>query len=149
MTLKKNLCAALALATALSSVSAYAQSHPEHQICGPAARTPNLDEVRFNPQGFRGQKCYPVGDGKYCFQRTDLYVPLPPPEADGEWLYNGHASVACVNDNEKSCRWNNLGAPDRFFVDGEIVNNAIHAYVLTNALDIGVALCVGVKWHAY
>jgi hypothetical protein len=109
----------------------------ERMICGNVANTPELHNVRCGGEG-----CHCIGDGKWCFRRTDLTVAVP----SDKWVFSGAARVDCARNNEGSCEWNALGAPDRFAIT---LNNPteIRGHVLTNSRSIGVRLCAPARYY--
>lgn len=101
-------------------------------IWGPTATTPELHEFEFignNPE------CHKVGDGKWCFKRTNLRVWTP----NQRWVFTGQAVLQLVQDNQGSAGWNGLGAPDRFRTTLQNPTE-IQAFVLTNSRSIWVRI---------
>jgi hypothetical protein len=110
------------------SLGAYTE---EAMIWGDTRDTPELHNVKYAD----GQGCFRVGDGKWCFKRTDLTVQTPNPR----WVFVGPPVVQCVRDNQGSAAWNVLGAPDRFFIDLQNPTD-IRVHILTNSRSIGVRI---------
>lgn len=120
----------------------------ERQICGDAKITPNLPEVRCHWEA--GSKCHclgnggpgsPLGNGKYCYEATNLDVKTP----NARWVFSGPAAPVCTY-NPGSCNWNGLGLPDRFSVTLDNPTE-IHATVLTSSNSLGVKLCAPARYY--
>lgn len=108
-------------------------------IWGPTATTPELHNHRFsggNPD------CHKVGDGKWCFKRTNLRVWTP----NHRWVFTGQAVVQVVRDNQGSAGWNGIGAPDRFRITLQNPTE-IQAFVLTNSRSIDVRLGAEARYY--
>jgi hypothetical protein len=102
-------------------------------IWGPSRNTPELHNVRCGAHA----NCRCIADGKWCFLPTELTVVTP----NQRWVFVPTAAVQiqCTRDNDGSCAWNNLGAPDRFFVTIRNPTN-ITATALTNSRSIGIRI---------
>ncbi len=111
----------------------------EKEICGAVEKTPELHNATCRSSG-PGCEC--IADGKWCFKRTHLSVSTP----NSKWVFSGSPRVDCAQDNDGSCGWNALGAPDRFFVTQ---NNPteIKADVLTSSRSIGVRVCAQARYY--
>jgi hypothetical protein len=110
----------------------------EGLVCGETVNTPELDQVRCGGQG-----CQCIADGKWCFKPTSLVVKVA---NSITYQFSGPATVQCIRDNQGSCEWNALGAPDRFTIT---LNNPdeIRATILTNSRNIGVRLCAPARYY--
>jgi hypothetical protein len=104
----------------------------ERMIWGEATYTPELHNTLFSAYD---SECHRVGDGKWCFKRTELIVSTP----NARWVFAGSPQLECVTDNQGSCGWNRLGLLDRYFVVHQNPTE-IKAYVLTNSRSIGVRI---------
>ncbi len=110
----------------------------EAMIWGEHRDTPELHNMQFA----EGQGCHRVGDGKWCFKRTDLTVSTPNPR----WVFVDSPVLECVRDNQGSAAWNQLGAPDRFFVDLQNPTE-IRVHILTNSRSIGVRVGARARYY--
>lgn len=111
----------------------------EREICGATMNTPELHNVT---DDMTGRGCHRLGDGRWCFQATDLAVTTP----NSRWVFAGSPRVECARDNQGSCGWNALGAPDRFSVTLKNPTE-IRARVLTNSRSIGVRICALARYY--
>ena len=124
----------VALALLLCHHFAWAQQ--ESEICGPTVDTKEHNNEHCN------SACQCPGDGKWCFTPSNLEVTTPNPK----WVFTGKPRVDCARNNQGSCEWNSLGAPDRFKIT---LNNPtdIMATVLTDSRSIGIRLCAVARFY--
>jgi hypothetical protein len=100
---------------------------------GPSKDTPELHEIRCGAS----PDCRCIGDGKWCFKPTELEVATPNPR----WVFVPEAPVLiqCTRNNDGSCQWNALGAPDRFSAHTR-TPTVIRAMALTSSRSIGIRI---------
>lgn len=108
----------------------------EEVIFGQTKSTPELNEVRFHSN----DDCYPISDGKYCFKKTVLSVKVP----NSGWAFTGVPYIDLVEDNQGSAVWNSLGAPDRFKIISDGMNEKV-VEVLTASRSIKIRLACKAK----
>jgi hypothetical protein len=114
----------------------------ERKFCSdPPVQTPELNNVTC-PNLPPNPECTCLGRGEYCYKKTRLNVFVP----NERWVFIDSPHVECMQDNQGSCAWNVLGAPDRFFVT---VNNPDHkqADVLTSSRSIRISLCATARFY--
>lgn len=112
----------------------------ESQMCT-SKRTPDLHEVLMAPS-YKGRPCRAFGDGKYCFQETDLDLVVP---NTGHYIFIGQPTLRCAQDNDGSCSWNQVGTPQRYMWSNDLAH--VHMSAWTNSHDITLEICSKVRFY--